>query len=237
MTIEFSKMNSNGNDFLITENPNIFSVDINQISDRNNGIGFDQILLVDPTPSKFKVKILNSDGSSAQTCFNGLRCIAGLYDLKNQIISAPGGDVLCNSDGMMASVSTEFPQIRILEKLSIANIGNNHAIYEVTEIDDYNLENSYKKLEQNPTLPPNFNLNVYECVDNFFKIRTYENGAGETKSCGSGTVCTFAVLSKMKDIDHAIFLSKGGKSHLAIENNIIVSTAPYILEYEGSIDE
>ena len=74
-------------------------------------------------------------------------------------------------------------------------------------------------------------------MGDFFKIRTYENGAGETKSCGSGTVCTFAVLSKIKDIDHAIFLSKGGKSHLAIENNIIVSTAPYILEYEGSIDE
>jgi len=91
MTIEFSKMNSNGNDFLITENPNIFSVDIKQISDRNNGIGFDQILLVDPTPSKFKVKILNSDGSLAQTCFNGLRCIAGLYDLKNQISSRNNG--------------------------------------------------------------------------------------------------------------------------------------------------
>ena len=60
MAIEFSKMNSNGNDFLITENPNIFSVDIKRISDRNNGIGFDQILLVDPTPSKFKVKIQNS---------------------------------------------------------------------------------------------------------------------------------------------------------------------------------
>ena len=49
MTIEFSKMNSNGNDFLITENPNIFSVDIKRISDRNNGIGFDQILSVSYT--------------------------------------------------------------------------------------------------------------------------------------------------------------------------------------------
>ena len=237
MAIEFSKMNSNGNDFLITENPKIFSVDINHISDRNNGIGFDQILLVNPIPSKFKVKILNSDGSSAQTCFNGLRCIAGLYNLKNQIISAPGGDVLCSSDDKMASVSTEFPKVRILEKISIANIGNNHAIYEVTEIDNYNLENSYKELAQNPILPPNINLNVYEDMGDFFKIRTYENGAGETKSCGSGTVCTFAALSKMKDIYNAIFLSKGGKSHLRIENNIIVSTAPYILEYEGSIDE
>ena len=237
MAIEFSKMNSNGNDFLITENPNIFSVDIKRISDRNNGIGFDQILLVDPTPSKFKVKILNSDGSSAQTCFNGLRCIAGLYGLKNQIISAPGGDVLCSSDGKMGSVSTEFPKIELLEKLSIADIGNNHVIYDVTEIHNYDLENSYKKLEENAALPPNINLNVYEDMGDFFKIRTYENGAGETKSCGSGTVCTFAVLNKMKHIVDAIFLSNGGKSHLRIENNIIVSTAPYILEYEGSIDE
>ena len=237
MTIEFSKMNSNGNDFLITENENIFSTDIAHISDRNNGIGFDQILFVDPTPSKFKVKILNSDGSSAQTCFNGLRCIAGLYGLKNQIISAPGGDVLCSSDGKMGSVSTEFPKIELLEKLSIADIGNNHVIYDVTEIHNYDLANSYKKLEENAALPPNINLNVYEDMGDFFKIRTYENGAGETKSCGSGTVCTFAVLNKMKHIVDAIFLSNGGKSHLRIENNIIVSTAPYILEYEGSIDE
>ena len=86
-------------------------------------------------------------------------------------------------------------------------------------------------------MPPNINLNVYEDMGDFFKIRTYENGAGETKSCGSGTVCTFAVLNKIKHIVDAIFLSNGGKSHLRIENNIIVSTAPYILEYEGSIDE
>ncbi|MDA0344378.1 MAG: hypothetical protein O3C54_00285 [Proteobacteria bacterium] len=237
MSIEFSKMNSNGNDFLITENANIFSADISHISDRNSGIGFDQILWVDPTPSKFRVKIINSDGSSAQTCFNGLRCIAGLYNLNNQIISAPGGDVLCRSDGDMASVCAEFPKIKLLEKLSIADIGNNHAIYEVTEIHNYDLEGSYKSLEQNPTLPPNINLNVYEDMGDFFKIRTFENGAGETKSCGSGTVCTFAILNKLKNINQAIFLSEGGKSHLRIENNIIVSTAPYILEYEGSIDE
>ena len=99
------------------------------ISDRNNGIGFDQILLVDPTPSKFKVKILNSDGSPAQTCFNGLRCIAGLW-IKNQIISAPGGDVLCNSTALWHLFPLNY-QKRTLEKLSIANIGNNHAIYEV----------------------------------------------------------------------------------------------------------
>ena len=39
-------MQSNGNDFLITEDKNILNLDPKKLSDRKTGIGFDQLLLL-----------------------------------------------------------------------------------------------------------------------------------------------------------------------------------------------
>ena len=46
MKIKFKKMQSNGNDFLITEDKNILNLDAKKLSDRKTGIGFDQLLLL-----------------------------------------------------------------------------------------------------------------------------------------------------------------------------------------------
>ena len=46
MKIKFKKMQSNGNDFLITEDKNILNLDPKKLSDRKTGIGFDQLLLL-----------------------------------------------------------------------------------------------------------------------------------------------------------------------------------------------
>lgn len=85
MKIPFTKMQGAGNDFVVIDNLQqdilLTKEQIRQMSDRHFGIGFDQLLLVMPSPPgqnnvDFGYKIYNADGSEAQQCGNGARCFA-----------------------------------------------------------------------------------------------------------------------------------------------------------------
>lgn len=88
MTLNFTKMQGLGNDFMVVDaiHQSVeFSPDvIKQWSDRHFGIGFDQLLVVEkPTQSgvDFRYRIFNADGSEVQQCGNGARCFARfVYD-------------------------------------------------------------------------------------------------------------------------------------------------------------
>jgi diaminopimelate epimerase len=83
MIVEFTKMHGLGNDFMvvdmISQHAHLRAEQIKRLSDRRTGIGFDQLLLVEP-PSKpdmdFKYRIFNADGSEVEQCGNGARCFA-----------------------------------------------------------------------------------------------------------------------------------------------------------------
>ncbi|CAE6886058.1 6- diaminoheptanedioate (L [Vibrio sp. B1REV9] len=89
MHFHFSKMHGLGNDFMvvdcITQNV-FFSQDlIRRLADRNTGVGFDQLLVVeapyDPE-TDFHYRIFNADGSEVEQCGNGARCFARFVRLK-----------------------------------------------------------------------------------------------------------------------------------------------------------
>jgi diaminopimelate epimerase len=89
MQIQFSKMHGLGNDFVVIDNvtQNVFfsKEKIQQLSDRNFGIGFDQLLLVEPpyVPDQdFHYRIFNADGSEVSQCGNGARCFARFVKMK-----------------------------------------------------------------------------------------------------------------------------------------------------------
>ena len=82
-------MHGLGNDFIvvdcITQNV-FFSPDlIRRLADRNTGIGFDQLLIVeapyDPE-TDFHYRIFNSDGGEVEQCGNGARCFARFVRMK-----------------------------------------------------------------------------------------------------------------------------------------------------------
>ena len=85
MKMKYTKMQSNGNDFLITED--ISFVDrVVELADRKKGVGFDQLLLV-KNSAEFELKVFNADGSEANNCINGLRCVGQLYNKDGQTIT------------------------------------------------------------------------------------------------------------------------------------------------------
>lgn len=84
--MKFYKMHALGNDFVVLYHDNLLSLQaswpserIQQIADRKRGIGFDQMLWIVPSrthKNTFDYRIFNADGSEAQQCGNGARCLA-----------------------------------------------------------------------------------------------------------------------------------------------------------------
>ncbi|MDP5324632.1 MAG: diaminopimelate epimerase [Litorivicinaceae bacterium] len=83
MRIQFTKMHGLGNDFVvidaISQHVSLRTTHIQRLSNRHTGIGFDQLLLIEP-PSRpdadFNYRIFNADGHEVQHCGNGARCFA-----------------------------------------------------------------------------------------------------------------------------------------------------------------
>lgn len=83
MLLKFTKMHGLGNDFVVVDavSRKVFfnKPQIERLSDRNWGIGFDQLLVVEPPSNPdmdFRYRIYNSDGSEVEHCGNGARCFA-----------------------------------------------------------------------------------------------------------------------------------------------------------------
>ncbi len=81
-----------GNDFMVVDNltQNVFfsKEKIAQLADRNFGVGFDQLLLVEPPyhpDQDFHYRIFNADGSEVAQCGNGARCFARFVRMKGLI--------------------------------------------------------------------------------------------------------------------------------------------------------
>ncbi|NHI94204.1 MAG: diaminopimelate epimerase [Candidatus Lokiarchaeota archaeon] len=83
LSLEFTKMHGIGNDFIIINNikykiseEKLFPL-AKKICDRHFSIGADGILLIEKSKTQdLRMRIINSDGSEAEMCGNGMRCFA-----------------------------------------------------------------------------------------------------------------------------------------------------------------
>jgi diaminopimelate epimerase len=103
LKVEFTKMNGLGNDFIMVDGiNNVLPEDLNdfakKVCDRHFGIGADGVLVI--LPSKIfdiRMRIINSDGTDAQMCGNGIRCFAtyvyehGLVDQAEMKVETDAG--------------------------------------------------------------------------------------------------------------------------------------------------
>ncbi|QIM69016.1 diaminopimelate epimerase [Basfia succiniciproducens] len=114
--MQFSKMHGLGNDFVVVDavTQNVYFPEevIKKLADRHRGIGFDQMLIVEPPYDPeldFHYRIFNADGSEVAQCGNGARCFArfvtlkGLTDKKDIAVSTTNGKMILTvqDDGMI----------------------------------------------------------------------------------------------------------------------------------------
>jgi diaminopimelate epimerase len=112
MLMNFTKMHGLGNDFVVIDAINqaisLSEQQIRKLADRNFGIGFDQLLMVDKpmtANADFKYRIFNADGSEVAQCGNGARCFArfvrdkGLTDKDEVVVDTDSGQLVLRFDG------------------------------------------------------------------------------------------------------------------------------------------
>jgi diaminopimelate epimerase len=117
MTLQFSKMHGLGNDFMVIDGVRqnlpasglpLPAERIRALADRHFGIGFDQLLVVQPATASgvdFRYRIFNADGSEVNQCGNGARCFArfvrdqGLTDKDAIRVETAAGQMTLNLTG------------------------------------------------------------------------------------------------------------------------------------------
>jgi len=196
---------------------------IRQLADRHYGIGFDQMLLVRPaqTGADFRYVIYNADGSEVSQCGNGARCFAlfvkqkGLSDKSSIRVETGAGELVLNIDAenqitvdmgepifepaiiplnsaqRQSLYSVEAAAVQL--EFSAISMGNPHAVIEVDDLQQSDVEVLGAAMESHPIFPERANIGFSEIVNQHsLKLRVYERGAGETLACGSGA-CAAAV--------------------------------------------
>lgn len=106
MLVRFTKMHGLGNDFmvldLVTQRVKVSPKLVKKLGDRNFGVGFDQLLIVEP-PSEpdvdFRYRIFNQDGSEVENCGNGARCFAKF--VKDKRLTGKSEVVVQTANGRM----------------------------------------------------------------------------------------------------------------------------------------
>lgn len=135
MLLRFTKMHGLGNDFMVVDAVTqkiFFSKEmIRRLGDRHFGIGFDQLLVVEPPYDPeldFHYRIFNQDGSEVQMCGNGARCFVRFvteHELTNKReikVSTMAGTLTLklNSDDSV-TVNMGKPVLE-LSKIPVANV-------------------------------------------------------------------------------------------------------------------
>lgn len=218
--IKFTKSVATGNDFIIIDNrKSVLKGDLagiaKKLCDRFYGAGADGLLLAEKSQmADFKMRIFNSDGSEAEMCGNGSRCIA-LYAYTKKIapanmkIETIAGILNVNVQGENVKVKLTDPKdiqwnlcLMIHEcpyKVNLANTGVPHVIYFVNDLETVEVKKLGHKIRYHEEFSPHgANVNFVKITDknkNKIAVRTYERGVeDETLACGTGAVAS-AIIS------------------------------------------
>jgi diaminopimelate epimerase len=201
MSLPFLKMHGLGNDFVVLDAraaPIAMSEEAAQaIGDRRTGIGYDQLLMLCPPrgAGDVRMRIWNPDGTEAQSCGNGTRCVAALVMAETgkdavsietlggflKATKAPGGLVTVD----MGEPGLDWEQIPLAERMDTRRIdihigpiddpylvgpaavsmGNPHAIFFVDDAKKIQLDKVGPLVENHPLFPERANVSFAEVRD------------------------------------------------------------------------
>ena len=229
-------MSGTGNNFLVSEYENS-KTDIEIISIVADSLfDIDGVIYVEKIDSlTVKMHYYNNDGSTAELCVNGIRCVAK-YALDNSIVDsndvtvvAPIGNIKTNIKENTVSIEVSTPTYEnnklLIDGLECikSNIGNPHLLVEVDNVDKFDLEQFVKKVYDTKEFENGVNVEIFNMFDKkIINARVYERGVGETDACGSGAVCMFYYLYNTNQVNNnSLIFYPGGELEMSIENEIV----------------
>ncbi len=222
-----AKYHGLGNDFLILDRRasgrDLPQGRVRELCDRRRGVGADGVLVLLPSESALaRMVVHNADGSIAEMCGNGIRCVVKY--LAEQSKSQPGevrietgaGLMSCQIeylDGAVSDVQVSMGPARLVaDNLPSGNTGRPFVNSEVpgfpgirgTAVSLGNphlvlfgcrLEEAEKlgpALERNGAFPEKTNVEFAEILGDQLKLCVWERGVGLTQACGTGACAAVA---------------------------------------------
>ncbi|HEX3899335.1 MAG TPA: diaminopimelate epimerase [Mycobacteriales bacterium] len=256
--MRFVKGHGTENDFvLLPEPPDELGADlVRALCDRRAGIGADGVLAVRREDGSYFMDYRNADGSVAETCGNGIRVFArylveaglesaGAFDVHTRAgerrvdVPADGGDI---------TVEMGLPERIADAKVSIGAstwpgygyaIGNPHlVVLDAQPIDALDLT-TMPVIDPVSAFPDGVNVEFLDRLGpRHVRMRVYERGVGETRSCGSGAcmaaVAAMDMICRRTKYDVDV---PGGRLQVEWRADDVVTLAgPAILVASGEVD-
>lgn len=242
MRMEFTKMQGLGNDFVIVRADGQApprAERIRLMADRRRGIGFDQLLWLEPPRDPTHAvhyRIFNADGGEAEQCGNGARCIAsfltrgrpGELSLEHAGGSSrarvePDGSVtVAMNVPEFAPASVPFRAASASPRYTlevgdeqveagVVSLGNPHAVLQVAAIENAPVARLGPALERHERFPNRANIGFMQVVDrSHIRLRVFERGAGETQACGTGACAAVVIGRTWQLLDAAVTVQLPG---------------------------
>jgi len=221
--MRFVKMHGIGNDYVYL---NGFETTIpdppalaRQMADRHFGIGGDGLILVLPpepgVDADVRMRMFNADGSEAEMCGNGIRCVCklahdhevtpGIREANPMKVQTANGvlSLAYELDGVghvavvavdMGEPILDLPTIPVdeskldadLKDAAFVSMGNPHAVLYVDELTDQHLTQG-PTLETHPAFPNRINVHYVQVHGpDEVTVAHWERGSGATLACGTG---------------------------------------------------
>ena len=240
--MKFTKMEGLGNDFVVVEAEDVSPDAVRAWCDRRRGIGADGVLAIDADPA---MRYWNADGSQAEMCGNGLRCVARYavdhgwapagewfpvatpvgprrVKVDRDVIVAEIGRVV--TGGMLSIEGIDFHR---------ASIGNPHAVALVDDPGEIDVAGLGERVNRDPAFPEGANVE-FAALDGAdgLRLRVWERGVGETLACGSGIVVAAAVLGGHPDGPIRVTVP-GGEARVHFEDGSGYLTGPAETVFTG----
>ena len=260
MAISFWKMHGAGNDFvLVDDRAGGFPADDTAfrawLCDRRRGIGSDGLLLIQAAAAAdFRMRFFNPDGSEADLCGNGARCIARLA---HEIGAAPADMRIETRAGLVRAEILDLPLVRLHlpppkdwrldlsmewknQKLPLhfVNTGVPHAVAVVDDLAAVDVPVLGAFIRRHALFAPaGTNADFIQIAGPAaLAIRTYERGVeGETLACGTGIVAAALVAEKLGLVRAPVRVTTAGGDVLEVGFAPLTLTGPAEHSFRGTI--
>lgn len=241
LPIPFWKMSGAGNDFLVIDHrkplipKELMAEFARRVCRRKFSVGADGLFLIEPSEKvDFKWRFFNADGSEAEMCGNGARCVArfaymhGIAAARMQfetlagIIDATVADTLVTIR-MTSPHSFRFDrQVEVEGQMLMVHsvdTGVPHAVIFVDDIQATDVIGLGRQLRHHPVFAPaGTNVNFVGRSADGLAIRTYERGVeDETMACGTGVVAGALIAAAKGMADSPVAMVTSGGIALTVQ--------------------
>jgi diaminopimelate epimerase len=213
-------------------------------------------------------RIFNCDGDEVEQCGNGARCIAALLHRRGLAangavtLESPAGLVRARiGPAALVSVDMGVPDFdprslpfeapreadsyplevagRTLD-IGVVSIGNPHAVVTVADVDSAPVASWGPAIERHARFPQRVNAGFLQIVTpGEVRLRVYERGAGETRSCGTGACAAVAVARRRGLLEGTVRVGvRGGELRVnwTGPGERIWLTGPAEVSFEGHLE-